>query len=77
MAQWTRSELAVEANELASHSRRVGAPRLTAASSFETLLEWLAWADPNGEWSNEEVTEYELNIDDLWDNVAVIMGMGA
>lgn len=70
-AKWTRSELAAEANDLSSQSRRKGAPKLTAASSDASLLEWLEWADPNGEWGSDEATETDTS--DLWEAVATMV----
>lgn len=46
-----RAEAIEIANVEAATSRRPGAPRIYPNSSRETLLRWLVWCDPNGEWS--------------------------
>jgi hypothetical protein len=69
------AELARRANEASDASRRRGAPQLRANSSYDTLLDWLLWADPNGIWgSQEELDDAELDVDDLWEAVEQVMG---
>ena len=54
-----RSALAVAANELPPFDRR---PVLTEQSPLPALLEWLAFADPNGEWGR--LADGDLREDD-------------
>jgi len=62
----TRAQIAACANEEARISSRRGAPHLEESSPLPTLVDWLAWNDPNGEWlrlSPEFVTQ------DAWDTI--------
>jgi hypothetical protein len=58
--------LARRANEVARLSWKKGAPKLTANSSRETLLAWMAWNDPNSFWDEDP----DLSMGDLWEGIA-------
>lgn len=71
----TRAEVVREANLVRSAflaQREPGqavAPKLTEASSRETLIRWLSWNDSNGCYSDEdcEAEGHEpLTLDELW-----------
>lgn len=70
----TPAELATRANDAARLSRYGGAPTLDENASLPTLLEWLAWCDPNGEWGNPR-SEYlsEFIRADAWEAIRVML----
>jgi hypothetical protein len=60
-----RQVLAERANE-AAEGARCCAPRLSAHSSLETVVEWLQWNDPNGSHTPElamaeDIEPYDLD----------------
>jgi len=75
-----RMDLVGLANLAGRQSRIPGAPRLTSDASLSTLLQWLAWCDPNGVW-RECVTGAcdecprcrPLTVDDAWAALAEMM----
>jgi hypothetical protein len=55
----------------ASHRARRQGPTITVESSATALAQWLAWCDPNGEWSRAGQPDGpELNADELWNAIA-------
>lgn len=70
-----RAELVKRANDAARASRRSGAPHLTINSSRGVLLDWLAWNDPNGVYSDAAMRRegYEpMTIDDAWEQLSTV-----
>jgi hypothetical protein len=47
------AEISRRANDLASRSRRIGAPILSPASARGDVIAWLQWNDPNGSHTDE------------------------
>lgn len=62
-----RAKVARQANEAARGSRRVF-PNLSAASSPESLIDWLMTNDLNASW-REAYDDGEVSEEDLWDAV--------
>src|SRR5690348_18091035 len=56
------------ANEVGRLSRRPGAPVLDASADVPTLVRWLEWCDPNGEYRINENTGEPL----IWDRWEVV-----
>jgi hypothetical protein len=50
-----RATIAARCNAAAQGARYSGAPRLTADASRATLIAWLKWNDPNGEYDDPHV----------------------
>jgi hypothetical protein len=53
------------ANVAGSTSRRSGAPTLALDSSRDTLVAWLKWNDPNGDWDKPYL--WHEGLDGLFD----------
>jgi hypothetical protein len=77
----TRLELVTLANRAGRESRIPGAPRLTIDSPLSTVLQWLAWCDPNGSWRECRYGECDecprclpLTLDDAWAALTEMMG---
>lgn len=49
-----RKLVAACANEISYSSRRRGAPKISIDSSRETIIDWLTWNDPNGDYYDPE-----------------------
>lgn len=68
--------IAAWANVTARLSRRAGAPKLSATSPRETLIEWLTWNDANGCYT-DDAAELEgadpLTVEDAWKAIADAM----
>jgi hypothetical protein len=67
------SPVASAASLASRESRRAGGPALTPSSSRESLIEWLAWNDPNGSYRDEDALVEDrdpLTSEEAWELVA-------